>query len=303
MRFPLITVLVVTAAGLKMIPAGETVHLHNGQFQKGTILSRDENGISFQFTRSSGSGNSKSQVNIPWKSIERIEFEPSPVETNVLRNPGAVALPALAKLWNEKAPWLSRPVSNAAEIGLIYAKKLAASKQEMAAEQALDLYQTISEGAWDPAKQAEAIRARLTLLLASGNERDAIREAEALAEASENPALLLEAKLLLAGTYFDKLRALEKENPRWFLDDEVKPGRDRLFNEAIDHSLFAYLFYGSHQTEAARGLLHAAKVYQYANDNLNSKICAEDILKLYPDSEFAAPARQHIDSLSKQETK
>ena len=280
--------------------AQETVHLKNGNFQKGSIVSRSDGGITFEFQKSGGGA--ASRVNIPWNSIDRIEFPTSPAEQKALADPGAVPLATLAKLWEEKSDWLSRPRSNAAQVGLIYAKKLADSKEEMAPEQALDLFKLISEQAWDEKNQAAAIRERLLALISMGRERDAIREAEALAEASENPALLLEAKQVLAANAFEKLKAIEEENPRWELDDDVRPCRNKYFNEAIDHALFAYLFYGSEESAAARGLIFAAEIYRFTKDNKNSKLCAEDILKLYPNTEFTDRARAHLAEISKQET-
>lgn len=278
-----------------ILHAQETVHLKNGNFQLGELISQTDDQIVFEFTRSNS--NAPTRVTIPWKSIEKIVFTPSTELLQAVKHPDEVSLSVLAKLWDEHADWLSRPESRAAQVGLLYAQKLAQSDAEMSTEQALDLYQEIATNAWSPFHQGEAIRERLKTMLAAGMERDAIREAEKLATENENPKHLLEAKYILAESAFAKLKEIEAENPRWHLDDEVRPKRNATYNQAIDHSLYAFLFYGTEEAAATRGLIHAAKIYEFGKDFKNSNTCIEDILQLYPDSKLAPIAKQHREKL------
>ncbi len=278
---------------------GETVHLQNGNFQSGEIVSQSEKGITFSFTRDGGG---KSKVEIPWEAIERIEFSLSAEEAAALGDPASAQLELLASIWDEQAPWIGREASPAAEIGLAYAERLADSGRERDLEKALGIFDIVAGEAWEPARQAKALRRKLMVLLRAGREKEALREAEAIADASDNPALLLESKMMLSGNYFEKLMEIEEENPRWFLDDEVRPERDRLFHSAVDHALYPYLFYGSLEDAAARGLIRAARIYEYAGDTLNSRRCAEDILKLYPKTELASEAKEHLSKLSQTDT-
>ncbi|MDF1751682.1 MAG: hypothetical protein P1U89_02785 [Verrucomicrobiales bacterium] len=289
MRWIYLLLLLFSIAG-----AEETVYLKSGKFQKGKLISQTDESLTFEFKKVGVAG--LSRVKIPWRSVEKIVFPSSVKQIDALGNPVATDLGVFVELWEKNAPWISRPESKAAEIGLAYATKLANSEAEMAAEQALDLFDHISKTAWDPADQAAGLRGRLRTLLKTGRERDAIREAEALAEETENPALLLEAKYILASNDFEKLQAIVEENPRWELDDEIRPERNRYFNSAIDHSLFAYLFFGSEEQAAAKGLALAAEIYQFASDLKNARRCADDILKLYPET-FAS--KQATELLSK----
>lgn len=278
--------------------AEDTVRLKNGQSQPGQLISQSDQELVFEYKRTTGE---VSRITLPWDRIEWIDFHESPELKQAFANPAKTALPAFAKLWDQLSPWLGRPRSRAAELGLNYAKRLAESKEDMAPEQALDLYKIIIARAWDPEKQAEAIRGRIATLLALNREREAVREAEALAEQTENPAHLLEAKYLLAANAYTRLQELEKENPRWQLDDEVRPQRNELFHRALDLSLFSYLFYGSEEAASARGLLQAAEVHRFAGDSPNARLCAEDILKLYPKTEQAEAARKMLNELPKPE--
>ena len=280
--------------------AAETVHLTNGQFQKGNLVSQTEEILTFEFTKSGSTD--KTRVNIPWNRIERIEFGSTVTHIDALAKPEQTDLNVFAELWDEGSPWLSRPNSPTAKIGLVYAKKLVESGVEMAPEQGLDLYSEIAAKAWNPADQAAAIQGRLRTLFSLDRERDAIREAEALAAKTENPHHLLEAKYALASNAFSKLKNIEEENPRWYLDEEVKPGRNRAFNMAIDHSLFAFLFFGSEEKPSARGLLLAASVYEFSKDYKNAELCAQDILRLYPETTFATQAKEKLTELSKRKS-
>ncbi|MDF1814462.1 MAG: hypothetical protein P1V20_19810 [Verrucomicrobiales bacterium] len=280
--------------------AEETVYLKNGKFQKGSVVAQSEEALTFEFKKAGVAG--KSRVRIPWRSIDRIEFGTSLRQIDALKNPAGTDISVFIELWKTAAPWISRPESKAAAIGLAYAQKLLDLQEEMSSEEALDLYDHISKAAWNPQDQAAGIRGRLKTLLKSGRERDAIREAEELAAATENPALLLEAKYVLATDCLEKLKALEEENPRWFLDDEVRPARNELFNDAVDHSLFAYLFFGSEETAAAKGLYTAAEVYEFAGDLKNAQLCAGDIEKLYSGTKYAEQARILISKIQKQST-
>lgn len=286
----------ILVAGLSFALGDETVHLKSGKFQKGKLISQTDEDFTFEFKRAGVTGTSR--VKIPWRSVDRIEFQNSARQIDALANPGQTDLKVFADLWKNSSPWITRPNSKAAVIGLAYAKKLATSEAEMAAEQALDIFDTVSKRAWNPEDQATGLRERLKTLLALGREREAIREAETLAAESENPTLLLEARHILATNAFDRLKAIEEENPRWELDDDVRPDRFRYFNEAIDNSLFAYLFYGTEEQAAADGLLHAAEVYEFAKDANKARQCANDIIKLYPGTKAAQPAAVLLDKLS-----
>jgi len=286
---------IVAFVGLLNSQAQETVFLTDGKFQKGNILSTTKKGITFEFEKSG----SKKKIDIKWDSINKIEFTPSKQLLKAVNNSDEVPLEAVAKIWDQQVDYLSRPLSRTAQVGLVYANKLAESTEDLSDEAALDLYEEIADQAWSPYHQGQAIRGKLKLLIKTGREREALRQAEELALESENPEHLLEAKYVLAESAFAELKELEQEHPRWNLDDEVRPKRERIYDQAIDQSLFAFLFYGTQESAVTRGLMHAAKVYEFGKDYESSEVCANDILRLYPQSELAAEAKKQLANLSK----
>lgn len=295
----LLVLLIITLVA--QAKAEETVHLKNGQFQQGQLISQTDEALTFEFKKRGTS--QAQQVSISWSLIDRIEFATSVTEIEAMASPANTELRVFAKLWQDHEPWLSRPQSRAAAIGIAYADKLAAMKEDMAPDQAIDLYSEIAEKAWDPNLQAKAMSKKLETLFALGREREALREAEQLAIESENPNHLLEAKYLIASRTFDTLKAIEQEHPRWYLDDEVRPDRNLEYHKAIDNALYPFLFYGTFENQSARGLLLAAEIYQHAKDYTNAQICAEDILRLYPNTERVTAARARIAELKQLKSK
>ena len=78
---------------------------------------------------------------------------------------------------------------------------------------------------------------------------------------------------------------------RWEEDDVVRPERNELYNRTLDQFLYPYLFHGSDEKAASRGLWSAVEVYLSANDRESALARANDIVILYPGSNYAARAR------------
>jgi len=113
---------------------------------------------------------------------------------------------------------------------------------------------------------------------------------------TDNPALLIEVNYLLALADTKKLKALEKEHPRWEEDDEVRPDRDDLFHRAVDRFLWPHLFHATREEVAARGLFAAADLYAYAGEIEAARDRWKDLIELYPDSSYAALAASRIET-------
>ena len=116
-----------------------------------------------------------------------------------------------------------------------------------------------------------------------------MEEAQVIASESEDPDLLLEARHLLAMLDFDRLKALIDDNPKWEEDDTVKHEIRALYDSTVDQFLHPYLFFGTEQEAAARGLLFAARTHQLAGREAHLRDCIDDIRQLYPDT---TPAKE-----------
>ncbi len=292
--------LLVLAALLASLPA-DTVHFVNGFREplEGEITSFQEAGIVVRGTVTlSGGQKASSTEQIPWNAIDHLMFSPLPGETTLLSNPGAAGLKDLEELWMAKLPHLKRPRSNAGDVGILFAERLLTLESEYPWERAMGIFTSIDRDDWNPATRARAKQGRLRTLIALGRIQEATREAVLMAEQSEDPFALLESRYVLATIAFNQLKELEKEHPRWMDDDEVRPKREILFHDALDLYLFAYLFHGSEEPAAARGLLGAAEVHRFAGDAVSAGHCAGDIVRLYPDTIHRPEAERFLEELS-----
>ena len=236
-------------------------------------------------------------VTVPRAHVVHIEFGADEARTGLLKEATPAQLAQIEAVWKQFEPWLPIAKSPAGHIGLVYGDVLLRSGDAANAQKALALFSKIEKETWNQDDIVLAKQGRLRAMVATGNARDAIEEALALAKISEDPAVLIEAKYILAGAADKGLRKLVEENPRWEEDILVIPERHRLYNEALDFYLFPSLFFGSESETAARGLWGAVGVYQFTNATQDAVECARDLTALYPGSRYAKQTQAFLDSL------
>jgi len=236
-------------------------------------------------------------VTIPRLGVSHIEFAPDPARDRLVASAGPERLAEITALWDRNKPFLAIERSPAGTIGIALGNVLLQTKSPANAQRALDLFTLIETGAWDDTDQMTARPGRLRAMVATGRAADAAKEADELARVSEDPAVLIEAKFILAQAADKALRQLEEDNPRWREDIHVIPERARLYNEALDLYLFPALFFGSDNDAAARGLAGAMDVYRFASEPQRARETARDLVMLYPTARESAAARSFLDSL------
>jgi tetratricopeptide (TPR) repeat protein len=279
--------------------AEDVVHIKDHDPVEGEIQFINEEKVTLKTTIELAPGQFGSRtVDIAAKFIDFIEFEPLPGETEILADPAAADLSALEALWDAKRVHLGRPRSNAGQVAMAYAERLLEVDSEIQRQTAHEIFEKVEKNDWNRENEQLAKQGRLRALIALGQIEEAIGEAEKMAEESEDPRALIEAKFVLGIAEFNQLKALEEEHPKWMEDDEVRPKRNEHYNNALDRFLFSYLFYGSEETASARGLWMAAEVYSLAKDTRNAQRCAEDIVRLYPNTIFKPRAEQLLLSYS-----
>ncbi|MEM0970344.1 MAG: hypothetical protein AAGJ31_13380, partial [Verrucomicrobiota bacterium] len=260
-------------------------------------------GFTFRYKKQlSGGRVGSTSLFLPWEKVDHVLYTPLPGEREALEDLSSVSTDRLRDLWLQRLRLLGRPKSSAPALGLEFAKRLSLEEQESSKTRAIEIFQRLETDSWDPSLVPFATQGRLRTLLRMGRFEEAIREAKVMAEDEENAALLLEAKQILASVEFDRLQTLETENPRWHLDDEIRPKRNAHFHKAIDLYLYAYLFQGSDEIAAARGLLGAAEVYRFADDHDQARVCAEDVLRHYSNTPSRDPASQLLKTLNADES-
>jgi len=283
-------VLFASALFIPMQAAEDSLSLHEGQVIKGEILSIGKSSLTFR-TKIAEVGSSSRQIDL--SDIDFIEFAPETKEFEIMDLASPQSLNELRGLWRKKRPRLAMPNSRAGEVGLLFAKHLVA-KGAAFHQRAYEILEQVEARDWNEKNRKLASRDRLSLLIAMGEYAQAISEAEALEKQSDDPALLIQARIVLAEADLEKLRTLQEENPRWSEDDWVRPERMELYHRVLDQFLYPFLFYGAPGIEAARGLWGAVQTCLLSvgeKDRELVKRYAQDLVLLYPQSEQAQQAR------------
>lgn len=273
----------------------DVIHLKSGEVIRCEIVAITDNILTYKTTIDLGGGRSASaQPTISPEAVAYIEFAPLPGEAELLARGKEATLDALESLWDEKSRHLHRPRSNAGEIGLRYGQRLLVEPDSFQWKFALGVFDRLLERDWNPGNRKEATKGRLRALIQLGELDQAKAEALQLAQESEDPEMLIEARLALGLADFERLRKLEEENPRWEEDETVRPERERLYHSVIDQFLWPFLFHGTEEDLAARGLVRASEVHQFGQDEASARACLEDVITLYPNSPEAETATQRL---------
>jgi hypothetical protein len=236
-------------------------------------------------------------VTIARSDIDFIEFAPDESRDRKVREATVAQLPEVEALWKRYEPWLSMRKSPAGAIGLAYGNLLLRSDQPANAAKALALFRQIERQTWNDDDLMGAKQGRLRAMVATGHAKDAVQEAAELAKLSEDPAVLVQAKYILAEAADHALRKLTEENPRWEEDIFIIPERNRLYNDALDLYLHPSLFFGSETEAASRGLWGACGVYRFTGETAQAAEVARDLVAIYPGTPYAALARKFLDEL------
>ena len=142
-------------------------------------------------------------------------------------------------------------------------------------------------------------------MIATGDAQQAVAEREEIVRTVDDPAILIEAKLILAQAAHKALDKFVADNPRWKEDVFAIPERNQLYDEALELYLYTALFFGSETNAAARGLWGALEIYRSAGDLKQALEASRDLISIYPDTAYAKQAQAFIetlpDSLKKQD--
>jgi len=285
--------LIATLAATGSAAAQDTVEYLDGNARSGRIVGANERVFQLRIPAPMP-GQQGAVISINRADVDKILFGPDPDLETVQKDPVLGRLAFARVLWQRQEPFLAVPESHAAKAGMIYGDILLLSSDPARHNEALAVFQRIENEAWDETDRERATRGRLKAMLRLGRVDEASAEAQALAEQAEDPELLLDTKLLLAQTRIAALRELLEENPRWSEDPPVRAERNQLLNDALDLSLYPFLFHGTAHEPAARGLWLAYEAYQLAGENSAAREVASDIASIYPQTSYAARAREAL---------
>jgi hypothetical protein len=229
--------------------------------------------------------------------VDRVEFSSAEAQERILKNATAANRSEIEALWREARPWLDIPKSSAGVIGLAYGDLLLRSDDVASARKAIDLFRTIETGAWSRPEAMRARQGRLRAMVAAGIAQEAVVEAKEIERIAEDPAVLIEARFILAKASEKALRNLVEDNPRWQEDAFILPERNRLYEETLKLYLYPALFFGSEIDVAARGLWGAVEVFRFAGDLKEALEASRDLVAIYPGTSYARQAQDFIDTL------
>lgn len=277
-------------------PVMDVVHLENGSVLTGRVLRLATPGISMQVQLPGVTGTAMRDIALD--QVKFIDFAPLPGELEALAAPQTAASQArLLELWRDKSVNLRWKAGNAGQIGLVYAGELMKQTDPALLDRALHIYELVEREDWDLTRRDEAKKGRLRALIALKRIDAAIQEAQQLAQKSEDPSLLLEARQVLAMAEFEKLKAYEGDHPRWMEDEDLTAERTRLYHSTLDQFLFAPLNHGSVEDKAAEALWSVVQVHQFAKEPMRALERARDLVELYPSAPQAAHARTMLDAV------
>lgn len=288
-----ITVVLVVAVACNPLHAGDEVRMKDGAVRKGRVVGVDEATVRIALP-GPVPGQQGGTASIPRDAVEKILFAPDPVLDAIKANPGPGSVSAARVRWQTLRPMLGVAESRAAEAGNLYAEQLRLSDDRVRRDEALGIYAEIEQGAWNPSDRETAKRGRLRTMIALGRSQEVAAEIEELASSAQDPELLLDSKLLVAGARLAALRQLVADNPRWEEDPPVRAERLRLLHETADNALHPFLFHGTARAQAAKGLAIALDLYRLTGDEEEARKVATDLAEIYPDSPEAAKAAEFL---------
>lgn len=270
--------------------AEDVIYLKTGESALCRIDAITPKITNFTLLSDPGPAKGSARRTVATERIDYFVFGFKPGEEAVYQNRKRESSEVLEKWWNTWFAHLSRPRARTAAFGSAFAHALLREDPEINAKRALSVFDRIIGRAWSEDDVAEAKQGRLRALMAMGDLETATHEAHLLAGETEDPGLLIEVKYLLARADFETLKALVEENPKWEEDDEVRPERNRLYHIVVDQLLWPHLFHAIRENEAARGLFGVAGVYRFAGEEELARAACEDLIQLYPETDFTPGA-------------
>ena len=227
---------------------------------------------------------------IPRAGISKIVFGPDPVLDAVAASAAPGSLASARSRWQNLQSLLGTPESRAGEAGCLYGEILLQLDDPARHDEALEVFKAVEAATWNAEHRQRATRGRLNALIKKGQLEEASQEAEQIERSADDPDLVADTRLLLAGARREALKLLLSENPRWNEDPPVRAERQRLIHEGVEFALYPFLFHGTKRDKAARGLWIAHEIYRLAGQEEDARAVASDLTEIYSETPEAAQA-------------
>jgi len=295
MKISMVGLCLLATMGLAHAAPPDVVFRTDGSSVAGTVKTADAKFL--RIAVQLAANQPAAELSVPISTIERIDFGEQEALAEYVKKADRSKRAEVERFWTARKPLLGLANSMAGAFGLLLGNFLLDEKQASERERALTIFQEIETGDWSEERQSKAREGRLRALVKLGRADQAIKEANAMTESDNAPEVVIEAKFVLAEARTQQLKKLEDENPRWQIDDRVRPERERLYHEALDLYLYPFLFQGAREEESARGLWRATELYQFAGEKEKAIETARDVAILYPDTSYVSQANSLLDTL------
>lgn len=291
--FSLVALLGAMMAHAQTAPTTQdAVVLNTGERRVGRITAVDAQSFTFEMTVVAGQP--LAVIKVPRASVSQVDFGPDEARDAFLTQATPAQVAKVAPYWAKWEPFLAIPKSPSARIGIRYGALLIDSNDKANLATARDLFARLEREAWSEEDRMMAKQGRLRVMIAVGQGKEAVAEATELVKSATDPAVIIEAKYILARAADESLRKLVEENPRWQEDDRVRPERNRLYHEAVDDYLDPYLAYAARGEAVARGLWRLVDLYRFVGESQLALETARDVVALYAGTPYAKSAADWI---------
>ncbi len=289
----------ITGGLLGGVIARDIIHLESGAALQGAIdrVDHGEGRVRFKVIMEGPRGRGEALRQVSMKDIAFIDFAQSELEIDVAAGRAGVevSLAAMRHLWKRHETNLHLANCPGGAIGLACIGRLLATGRPSQALEAEEMAGEIVHRDWDAERRRRAACYRLQAMVLAGRVSEARAEAALFLDRADDPALAVEARLVLGHAAFHRLGELVAQHPRWMDDREIRPQCESLIRSALDHFLFASLFHGALREPAAEGLWQACRVYRLINKPERARAVARDLTELYPAAKACQRARDYLE--------
>ncbi|MFN0129429.1 MAG: tetratricopeptide repeat protein [Verrucomicrobiales bacterium] len=277
-------------------PWPDSITLTRGTTVRCRIMSVTEESIVIQYPPRPGSQAAALSRTLAWSDVKAVDFSmDSEFHRLVKVTDPRKDMPRLVARWTTLAPLLHRPHHPVGELGLALARLALVHPDPQTKHRALSVCEAIASCDWNHSRRHRARLLRAQLFSSAGKNEEASQEARSLVgDPLVAAATGMAAHVMLANLAFSQLRQIDSDHPRWMEDDTIRPKRESLYHQSLDHALSPSAFQGAVEEPATEGLWIAVSLLDYAGQRAAAANTARDLIHLYPKSPAATQAHSFL---------
>lgn len=291
---PILTAVVALPVAFAAEPASQDVITSTaGQTMSGTLIGRTDGGV--QIRSQSPTGAVVTQV-VSIDNIERIDFANADKLQEEIAKTTKADSGRMLQRWRQDEKFIDLPQSPAGAVGVRTAQLLLEAGGAENVRTAAEILETISSKAWNVVDKDRAKALTIESLRSSGKTAEAEKAAREYLSGDASAEGKAEVSYYLALVLADQYRTFIEDNPRWEHDPYMRPQRQRLYNEVLDHFLASYLQYGAPPEITPKSLLSSVTFLDKYGENSEAVALAQDLTTVFGTSPEAAEAKKFLET-------